>query len=218
MRQLLLTTAAILAFSPAFAAEEKKPAAPAKAEAAKPAAPAVSGDIALAPAGEYVLEKSHASIGFKVRHMGFADYAMRFNDFDATITLDPKAPEKSSVNATVKVASFDSNNPKLLEHVSGKDFFNAPTFPTITFTSTSIEKTGANTGKIRGDLNLLGVVKPVVLDATFIGGGEHMMMKKYDIGFKATTTIKRSEFGMAYGIPMVSDDVAVEINAEFVQK
>lgn len=217
MRRILLTTAAILAFSPAFAAEEKKPAAPAKTEAAAPAAPTVSSDISLAPAGEYVLEKNHASISFKARHMGFADYLMRFNDFDATIALDPKAPEKSSVTATIKPASLDSNNPKMTEHTSGKDFFNVPTFPTITFKSTKIEKTGATTGKITGDLTMLGVTKPIVLDTTFIGGGEHMMMKKYDIGFKATTTIKRSEFGMGYGIPMVSDDVAVEINAEFIQ-
>lgn len=218
MRPLLFATAAILAFSPAFAAEEKTPAAPAKAEAAKAEAPSVSTDIATAPAGEYVLEKNHASIAFKVRHMGFADYLMRFNDFDATIKLDPAAPEKSSVSATISPASLDANNAKLTEHVSGKDFFNVATFPTVTFASTKIEKTGANTGKIMGNLTLLGVVKPVVLDATFIGGGKHMMFQKHDIGFKATTTIKRSDFGMNYGLGMVGDDVAVEINAEFVQK
>lgn len=208
MRQFLLATAAILAFSPAYAAEEKK----------APEAPVISKDISTAPAGEYVLEKNHASISFKALHMGFADYLMRFNDFDATIMLDPKAPEKSSVKATIKPASLDSNNPKMTEHTSNKDFFNVATFPTATFTSTKIEKTGANTGKITGDLTLLGVTKPVVLDTTFVGGGEHMMMKKYDLGFKATTTIKRSEFGMTYGIPMVSDDVTVEINAEFIKK
>ncbi len=220
MRHILLATAALLALS-ANAAEDKKPAEPVKTEAAAkaaaPAAPAVSTDIALAPAGEYVLEKNHASISFKVRHMGFADYVMRFNDFDATITLDPKAPEKSSVKATINPSSLDANNAKLTEHVSGKDFLNVMTFPTITFESTRIEKTGANTGKIHGDLILLGVRKPVVLDTTFIGGGEHIMMKKYDIGFKATTTIKRSDFGMNYGIGMVGDEIPVEINAEFIQ-
>ncbi len=217
MRHVLLTTLAILAATPAFAAEEKKAPTPVKAEEAKPAAPTVSTDIAQAPAGDYVLEKNHASIAFKARHMGFSDYLMRFNDFDASITLDPKAIEKSSVKAEVKVASFDSNNPKLLEHVSTKDFFNASAFPTISFVSKKIEKTGANTGKISGDLTLLGVTKPVVLNATFIGGGKHMMMQKYDIGFKATTTIKRSEFGMNYGLAMVSDEIPVEINAEFIQ-
>lgn len=226
MRHLLAATAtaAILAFQPAFAHEGQDHAAVAKPEAAKTEAPKaaeapkVSTDIALAPAGTYVLEKSHASIGFKVNHMGFADYAMRFNDFDATITLDPKAPEKSSVKATIKPASLDSNNPKLTEHTSGKDFFNVMLFPEMTFTSTKIEKTGTTTGKIHGDLTMLGVTKPVVLETTFIGGGDHTFFKKYDIGFKAKTTIKRSEFGMNYGIPMVSDDVAVEINAEFVQQ
>ncbi|MFZ4541743.1 MAG: YceI family protein [Rickettsiales bacterium] len=207
MRQLLFATATILAFQPAFA-EDKHPT----------TEPQVTTDIAKAPAGNYVVEKTHASIAFKVRHMGFADYAMRFNDFDATITLDPKAPEKSSVKATINPASLDSNNPKLTEHTSGKDFFNVATFPTMTFTSTKIEKTGPTTGKIYGDLNLLGTVKPIVLDATFIGGGEHTFFKKYDIGFNAKTTIKRSEFGMSYGLPMVSDEVAVEINAEFVQQ
>ncbi len=217
---LLVSTAAALALTAqaGFAADEKKPAAPAKTEAAAPKAPTVSTDIATAPAGEYALEKNHASIVFKVRHMGFADYLMRFNEFDATITLDPKAPEKSSVSATINPASLDSNNPKMTEHTASKDFFNVPAFPTITFKSTKIEKTGANTGKITGDLTLLGVTKPIVLDATFIGGGDHMMMKKYDIGFKALTTVKRSEFGMNYGAGMVGDDVAVEINAEFVQK
>lgn len=177
-----------------------------------------TADIAQAPAGTYVLEKSHASMVFKVNHMGFADYVMRFNEFDATIELDPRTPEKSTVKATVNVGSFDSNNAKLLEHVSSPDFFDLAKYPSMSFTSTKIEKTGTNTGKIYGNLTLHGVTKPVVLDTTFNAGGPHPMMKKYDIGFHATTTIKRSEFGMGYGIPMVGDDVPVEINAEFVQK
>lgn len=181
-------------------------------------APPVTTEISKAPAGTYALEKNHASITFKVMHMGFAAYTMRFNDFDATVKLDPAAPEKSSVKATIKPASLDSNNPKLTEHTSGTDFFDVAKYPTITFTSTSIEKTGANTGKIHGDLTMHGVTKPVVLDTTFNGGGEHPMMKKYDIGFSATTTIKRSEFGMGWGIPMVGDDVQAVIEVEFLKQ
>lgn len=182
------------------------------------APPPASNDISKAPAGVYALEKSHASITFKVMHMGFAAYTMRFNDFDASVTLDPAAPEKSSVKATIKPASLDSNNAKLTEHTATADFFNVAKYPTITFASTSIEKTGANTGKIHGDLTMLGVTKPVVLDATFNGGGEHPMMKKYDIGFSATTTIKRSDFGMNWGIPMVGDDVHAAIEVEFLKQ
>lgn len=202
---LLRTTALALLATGAFAAD-------------MPAPPPVSRDLAVAPAGQYELEKSHASITFKVRHMGFADYTMRFNDFDATLDLNPASPEKSKLDATIKPASLDSNNPKLTEHTSNKDFFDVAKYPTITFKSTAIEKTGANTGKVTGDLTMHGVTKPVTLDVTFNNGGQHMMFKKYDLGFSATTTIKRSEFGMGYGIPMVGDEVHAAIEVEMLQK
>lgn len=180
--------------------------------------PAVSINIAKAPSGTYTLEKSHASITFKVMHMGFANYTMRFNDFDSTIVLSSTAPEQSKVTTTIRPASLDANNPKLTEHTSGPDFFNVAKYPTIEFVSTKIERTGPQTGKVHGNLTMLGVTKPVVLDAIFNGGGEHVMMRKYDIGFSATTTVKRSEFGMNYGLGMVGDDVAVAIEAEYIKQ
>lgn len=181
-------------------------------------ASAVSNDITKAPAGTYVLEKTHASITFKVMHLGFANYTMRFNDFDATIDLNAKEPEKSSLKVTIAPASLDANNPKMTEHTNNADFFNVAKYPTITFTSTKIEKTSANKGKIYGDLTMLGVTKPVVLDAVFNGGGEHPFMKKYALGFSATTAITRSEFGMSYGIPNVGDTVQVAIETEFLKQ
>lgn len=205
MRNLILRTAALALISTASLAH-------AAAETD------FSNDISKAPAGEYVLEKSHASIVFKVLHMGLANYTMRFNDFDATVELDPAAPEQSKLNVTITPGSFDSNDDKLLAHVLNKDFFDVENHPTMRFTSTRIEKTGANTGKIHGDLTMLGVTKPIVLDATFNNGGQHPYFKKYALGFSATTTVKRSEFGMNYGIPMVSDDVPVAIEVEMLQK
>jgi polyisoprenoid-binding protein YceI len=181
-------------------------------------APVMSTDIAKAPAGQYVLEKSHASITFKAMHMGLANYTMRFNDFDATIDLDPAAPEKSKLNVTIKPASLDANNPKMTAHTDNEDFFNVAKFPTITFVSTKIEKLTPTTGKIHGDMTMLGVTKPVVLDTTFNNGGAHPFFKKYALGFSATTTIKRSDFGMKHGIPMVGDDIPVAIEVEFIQK
>ena len=195
-------TAAALLASSAFAQE----------------APVMSTDIAKAPAGQYVLEKSHASITFKAMHMGLANYTMRFNDFDATIDLDPAAPEKSKLNVTIKPASLDANNPKMTAHTDNEDFFNVAKFPTITFVSTKIEKLTPTTGKIHGDMTMLGVTKPVVLDTTFNNGGAHPFFKKYALGFSATTTIKRSDFGMKHGIPMVGDDIPVAIEVEFIQK
>lgn len=202
MRTAILLTTMLLATT-AMAADE---------------APAVSTDISKAPAGDYVLEKNHASITFKVMHMGFANYVMRFNDFDANLNLDPKNPEKSTLDVTILPASLDSHNQQLTQHTSGKDFFNIAQYPSITFKSTKIEKTSPNKGKIHGDLTMLGVTKPITLDATFNAGGQHSFFKKYDLGFSATTEVTRSEFGMKYGIPMVGDTVQVMIETEFLQK
>lgn len=201
---LLRTTAMVLFASAAFAAEE----------APKLTA---SNDISKAPSGHYALEKNHASITFKVMHMGYAYYTMRFNDFDASIDLDSKAPEKSKLNVTIDPKSLDSNNPKLTEHVSGSDFLDVAKYPTITFVSKSITKTGPNTGKITGDMTIHGVTKPVTLDTTFNGGSLHPMMKQYDIGFSATTTLKRSDFGVAGYIPLVGDEIQVAVETEFLK-
>ena len=203
MRRTLLTSASILFFATAaMAAADMGP---------------LTTPLAKAPAGTYDLEKSHGSITFSVMHMGLAAYTMRFNDFDATINLDPAKPEASKVNVTIKPASLDSNNAKLTDHTNGTDFFEVEKYPTITFVSTGIEKTSDTTGKITGDLTLHGVTKPLVLDATFNGGGSHPFFKKHALGFSATTTIKRSDFGIGYGIPMVADNVNVRIETEFLK-
>lgn len=203
MRRLLLTTAATALIATSALAQEMKP---------------LSTPLAQAPAGQYELEKSHASITFKVLHMGLAYYTMRFNDFDATIDLDPKKPEASKLNVSIKPASLDSNDKKLTEHTNNKDFFDVTKYPTITFVSTGIEKTSDTSGKVTGNLTLHGVTKPITLDARFNGGGSHPFFKKHALGFSATTTIKRSEFGMGYGVPMVDDNVHVMIETEFLQK
>lgn len=203
MRRILLTTTASLMLATTALAADMKP---------------LADPLAKAPAGVYELEKSHASITFTVMHMGLAAYTMRFNDFDANIQLDPAKPEASKLNVSIKPASLDANNAKLTAHTSNKDFFEVEKYPTITFVSKSIEKTSDSTGKITGDLTLHGVTKLVVLDAKYNGGGVHPYMKKHALGFSATTTIKRSDFGMSYGVPMVADDVHVAIETEFVQK
>lgn len=203
MRRFLLATAATTLLATGAFAQEMAP---------------LTTPLAQAPAGAYELEKSHASITFKVLHMGLAYYTMRFDDFDAAITLDPAKPEASKLDVTIKPASLDSNNEKLTAHTSNKDFFDVEKYPTITFVSTGIEKTSDTTGKVTGNLTMHGVTKPVVLDARFNGGGSHPFFKKHALGFSATTTIKRSEFGMGYGVPMVDDNVYVLIETEFLQK
>lgn len=177
------------------------------------------------PAGIYVSDETHTSVTFKVNHMGLSKYTARFAKAEAELNFDPADPTKSSVKATVDPASVRTDYP----HVAEKDFdkklatdaewFNAGKFPTITFASTRIEKTGETTGKMHGDLTFLGVTKPVTFDVTFNGAyAEHPMAKIPAMGFSAATQIKRSDFGFSTYVPMIGDEVDLMIEIEFKKK
>ena len=175
-----------------------------------------------APSGTYVLDRTHASIIWKVSHLGLSNYAGRFASFDATLSYDADNPEASSVTVEINPLSVRTDYPfpektdfdaKLGK---GEDWFNAGAFPVITFTSTKLEQTGPTTGKMTGDLTMLGVTKPVTLDVTMNGSlAEHPMNKKPAIGFSATGEIKRSDWGFSTYVPMIGDTVTLQIEAEF---
>lgn len=173
------------------------------------------------PSGTYAVDPTHASVIWKVRHLGLADYTARFNTLDATLEFNAEDPAASSVDVTIDPASVDTDYPNAEQkdfnaELRGEQFFNTGEFPAITFKSTSIDITGDNTGTITGDLTLLGVTKPVTLDVTMNGYlEEHPFTKDAALGFSGTTTVKRSEFGLDYGVPYVGDDVKVLIEAEF---
>lgn len=223
MRHLLLAAVACAALG----ACSKPPATPVATSAAAPAAdrtafPAASIDGL--PAGEYVTDTAHSSLSFKVNHLGFSHYTARFAAFKATLNLDPAHPEAATLKAVIEPASLAINDPPKGFHdeLMGKSFFDAKTFPGMSFTSTKIEKTGDFTAKVTGDLTLHGVTKPVVMDVTFNGGypGLAGMDPHARIGFSATGVLKRSDFGMGYGVPAagsrlgVSDDVEFAIETE----
>ncbi|MBM3617601.1 MAG: polyisoprenoid-binding protein [Alphaproteobacteria bacterium] len=176
------------------------------------------------PAGVYHVDKSHASLIWKVSHAGLSNYTARFKSFDATVNLDPKDVTKSSVTATIDPTSVETDYVATAEKDFNKNlatqeqWFNAGKFPTITFKSTKVEKTGENTGKVHGDLTFLGVTKPAVLDVTFNGGfAEQPFSKLPTLGFSGKTVIKRSDWGLTTYVPMIGDDVTIEIEAEFNQ-
>lgn len=178
-----------------------------------------------APAGTYVLDPTHASITWKVNHLGLSNYTARFTKMDATLTFDPAHPELTTVTATIEPSSVKTDYPHPeqkdfdKELATGPEWFNAMKFPAITFHSTKVEKTGDTTAKLYGDLNFLGVTKPIVLNATYVGSMKsHPFTKMGAIGFSATGSIKRSDFGMKGGLPYVGDDVNITIEAEFGQK
>ncbi len=182
----------------------------------------------VAPAGAYAIDKNHASVTWKVDHFGTSTYVARFDEFDAALTFDPANPAASTLDVTIDVTSLnldfsDPNNPDLFKNellgipqdTPDRVFFQAPQFPTITFTATSVEVTGETTGRVTGDLTLHGQTHPATLDVIFNGAREGFGTPPV-VGFSATTTILRSEWGMDTVVPFVSDEVEIEIHAEFI--
>jgi len=165
----------------------------------------------------YSFDKAHTQIMFFVNHLGFSNSHGDFLDFDGHFVFDRGQPEKSGVEVTIQTASIDMNSEKWDEHMKNEDFFHVEKFPAMTFKSTDIEVTGENTANITGDLTLLGVTKPVTLAVTHNKSAKRPMGKTYVAGFSATASLKRSDFGMTYGLPMVGDDVQIRIEVEGIR-
>jgi polyisoprenoid-binding protein YceI len=176
------------------------------------------------PAGAYKLDKSHASLLFRVDHLSFSNYTGRFSRFDAQLQYDPAKPESSSVTVTIDPASLQVENPPegFITTLIGEQWLDAAKFPQMTFKSKKVTSTGKNQLRIDGDMTLHGVTQPVTLNAKFNGGyAGHPFDPNARIGFSAKGSLKRSVFGIAYGIPApgttmgVSDAVEVIFEAEF---
>jgi len=165
----------------------------------------------------YKVDPAHTSVAFIVNHLGFSNLIGRFNTSAADLSFDKDAVEKSSLSVTIDAASVDTNHAKRDEHLRSPDFFNAKEFPKLTFKSSKIEKTGDNTGTLTGDFTMLGVTKPVVLTVTFNKEGVSAASKMETAGFSARGTIKRSDFGMKYGVPYIGDDIQLLIEAEAIK-
>ena len=165
----------------------------------------------------YKLDPAHTAVVFIVDHLAFSKAVGRFNTVAGELSFDKDAAEKSALSVTIDTASVDTNHAKRDEHLKSPDFFNVKEFPKLTFKSTKIEKTGDKTGKLHGDLTLLGVTKPVVLDVTFNKDGVSAASKLDTVGFSARGTIKRSEFGMKYGVPNIGDEIQIIIESEAVK-
>ena len=174
------------------------------------------------PSGEYVLDKSHASLIWKVSHLGLSDYTARFTDFDATIDFNSQDPTKSKLTVEVNPLSVETDYPyeeekdfdkKLAESES---WFNSSEFPKITFESKKIEKTGDDTGIIHGHLTMLGETKPLKLKVTSNGGYLKKPFAEVPaLGFSATATMKRSDWGFDTYVPTIGDEVKILIEVEF---
>ena len=168
---------------------------------------------------KYVLdtENAHAFIQFKIKHLGFSWLLGRFDTFTGEFTLDQDKIESSTVKVDIDVASLNSNHAERDKHLRGADFFAVEKFPKATFTSTKVEKTGEKTANIHGNLTLKGVTKPVVLAATYIGGGDDPW-GNYRQGFEATTEIVLKDFGIDYNLGPSAQSAQIYISVEGIRQ
>jgi polyisoprenoid-binding protein YceI len=177
--------------------------------------PAAKGpDTSKITGGTYTADSNHTLVGWKVNHFGFSDYFGIMGSPTGTLTLDKANPGKSSVTIEIPLTGLTTANEKLTGHLKSPDFFNAEAFPSAKFVSTMVMVKGT-TAMIHGNLTLLGVTKPVVLNAELSGSGTNMMSKKETIGFRATTSINRADWGMAKYVPAVSNKVDLNITVAF---
>lgn len=175
--------------------------------------------------GTYSLEKNHAFLTWTVKHLGLSDYTVNFTDFDAKLNFNPDEPTASTISVTINPLAIQTNYPDPEKKVEwetklteGDNYFNAGEFAEITFVSTSAGTTGEFTGQVVGDLTFLGVTKPVTLDVTYNGVANVPWFGQRDlIGFNASTTIDRTEFGLTANGSSVSQDVVIEFSGEFLQ-
>ncbi len=178
-------------------------------------APVANPAPAAVQAGTYAVETSHTRVQFSVSHMGFSDWYGDFTGVTGTLKLNPKALAKSSVAVTIPVASVSTTNATLDGELKDPNWFDAAKYPTITFTSTKVTPTGPRSALITGNLTFHGVTRPVVLKTTFLASGTNPMTKGYTVGFNATTSFKRSDFGVKTYLPLIGDTVTLRISAAF---
>jgi len=167
-------------------------------------------------ADSYTIDPAHTYPHFSISHLGFSTMQGRFDKTSGSITLD-RAAKTGSVEAAIETASISTGFAKRDEHLRGPDFFNAAEFPSISYKSTSIKFKGDMPDTVEGNLTILGVSKPVTLKIDAFNCGINPMSKKDTCGAAASTQIKRSDFGVKYGLPAIGDDVKLVFEIEAIK-
>ena len=207
-KHLLVLVAAAALSVPVWAQTAAAGAAAPARTAAKPAAGKPAAVVMPQP-GAYKVDVAHTHAYFFVSHLGVSRFMGRFDDIQGSFTVG-ESPEKSRVSVTIPVASINAKHQKLEEHLKSPDFFDAAQFPNMHFESSRVRWNARGDGVLAGNLTIHGVTRPVefALKVTGAGKGPRGDTRA---GFEATLTIKRSDYGMNYGLPKVVGD-AVEIN------
>ena len=177
--------------------------------------PQVETEVTELKEGQYRIDPKHTSLIFRVNHLGLSTYVGRFNEIEASLDFDPDAIENTRLDAVVRTASVDVNDSDMEQMLAGESWFDSVNYPEAVFTTNSIEILGNDTFLFSGDLQFRGVTAPLTLKGTFLGGANNILTGRYTLGFTASGTFSRSDFGMNKYIGAVGDQVELEIHAEF---
>jgi polyisoprenoid-binding protein YceI len=200
-----------------------------KPKAARAAVALLTGALVLAavPArGDvWILDRTASEIRFTYDHLGLSRQSGRFREIDGRLDFTPTDPESGRIEATIHVARLSTGVPELDQLLKTTDFLDTARFPTAIFRSTGVTKTGEKTGDVNGELTMMGITRPVTLQVTWNFTGEYPLsainptyLGKWVSGFSATTVIRRSEWGVKRGIPLLSDEIEIAIEAEFLRQ
>jgi polyisoprenoid-binding protein YceI len=170
-------------------------------------------------AQSWSIDKAHSQVMFTINHMGINTITGNFGTVSSSITASKDDFSDAVIEFTADINSINTGNEQRNNHLKSPDFFNAAQYGTLTFKSTSFKKVDDKNYEVTGDLTLHGVTKSVTLNATLNGTTVNPMSKKTVAGFKVTGTIKRTDFGIGAQFPssMLSDEVALDANTEFVK-
>jgi len=178
-----------------------------------------------ASADTWVFDKENSSIRFTWDHLGLSRQSGQFIDFDGRLEFSPTDPEGGMVEVVIKAASLSTGVKEYDTNLKSESFFNVDRYPIITFRSTWVRRTGERTGEVDGELTIMGVSKPVTLKVIWNYTGEHPFAPinptykgKWVSGFSASTKVRRSEWGLTRALPLISDDIWISIEAEFLLK
>ena len=169
-------------------------------------------------AGQYVLDPNHATLIWKLNHLGFSTFLGSFNEFEASLDFDPENIESASLEVVIDTASLDVDLPEFEEELRGDNWFDVAAFPQAIFRTTRyIEAIDDDSFIFEGDLTLLGTTAPVSLEVNFHGGGRNFLTRSYTVGFSGSAIFNRSDFGLdrftSFG---VGDEIELEIHVEFM--
>jgi len=193
-----------------------------KSLAALIASSALLGSFAQAADYKMDTERAHAFVDIKVSHLGYSFITGTFREFEGSFSFDAAKPEEAKVEVKLKTASLFTNHAERDKHVLGKDFLDASKFPEATFVSTKVVPTGKNdkgqqTADVTGDLTLMGVTRPIVIKATFLGEGKDPW-GGYRAGFEGTSRINRQDFAKMMDLGPQSNIVELYFTFEGVRQ